>query len=70
MKKTGSKKSRETVPLKEQTLCVLMDFYAVSIIFFEYKFSRSVIEECTHFFNDTATTEIYTILFVGSVRCV
>ena len=22
------------------------------------------------FFNDTATTEIYTILFVGSVRCV
>eukprot|EP00828_Plagiopyla_frontata_P040347 TRINITY_DN544_c0_g1_i4.p3 TRINITY_DN544_c0_g1~~TRINITY_DN544_c0_g1_i4.p3 ORF type:complete len:111 (-),score=29.11 TRINITY_DN544_c0_g1_i4:40-372(-) len=26
---------------------------------------------CTFFFfNDTATTEIYTILFVGSVRCV
>ena len=24
----------------------------------------------TKFFNDTATTEIYTILFVGSVRCV
>ena len=24
----------------------------------------------TTFFNDTATTEIYTILFVGSVRCV
>ena len=24
----------------------------------------------TAFFNDTATTEIYTILFVGSVRCV
>ena len=23
-----------------------------------------------NFFNDTATTEIYTILFVGSVRCV
>ena len=23
-----------------------------------------------YFFNDTATTEIYTILFVGSVRCV
>ncbi len=22
------------------------------------------------FFNDTATTEIYTFLFVGSVRCV
>jgi len=22
------------------------------------------------FFNDTPTTEIYTILFVGSVRCV
>ena len=22
------------------------------------------------YFNDTATTEIYTILFVGSVRCV
>ena len=24
----------------------------------------------SEFFNDTATTEIYTILFVGSVRCV
>ena len=26
--------------------------------------------EKKNFFNDTATTEIYTILFVGSVRCV
>ena len=27
-------------------------------------------KEIEFFFNDTATTEIYTILFVGSVRCV
>ena len=27
-------------------------------------------EEMFNHFNDTATTEIYTILFVGSVRCV
>ena len=27
-------------------------------------------QELKDFFNDTATTEIYTILFVGSVRCV
>eukprot|EP00828_Plagiopyla_frontata_P018187 TRINITY_DN2339_c0_g1_i1.p2 TRINITY_DN2339_c0_g1~~TRINITY_DN2339_c0_g1_i1.p2 ORF type:complete len:124 (-),score=27.90 TRINITY_DN2339_c0_g1_i1:20-391(-) len=33
-------------------------FLSVSICFFFF------------FFNDTATTEIYTILFVGSVRCV
>ena len=28
------------------------------------------VHETKPFFNDTATTEIYTILFVGSVRCV
>ena len=27
-------------------------------------------ESIYFFFNDTATTEVYTILFVGSVRCV
>ena len=27
-------------------------------------------KEIANFFNDTATTEIYTSLFVGSVRCV
>eukprot|EP00828_Plagiopyla_frontata_P044286 TRINITY_DN718_c0_g1_i4.p1 TRINITY_DN718_c0_g1~~TRINITY_DN718_c0_g1_i4.p1 ORF type:complete len:155 (-),score=22.37 TRINITY_DN718_c0_g1_i4:74-538(-) len=36
--------------------CVLHACFRVSVFFF--------------FFNDTATTEIYTILFVGSVRCV
>ena len=30
----------------------------------------SLIIIITGIFNDTATTEIYTILFVGSVRCV
>ena len=28
------------------------------------------LRDCKFHFNDTATTEIYTILFVGSVRCV
>ena len=31
-------------------------------------YSEKVIDH--FFFNDTATTEIYTSLFVGSVRCV
>ena len=31
---------------------------------------RSIVDELGFAFNDTATTEIYTILFVGSVRCV
>ena len=33
-----------------------------------YLVCRLLLEK--NFFNDTATTEIYTILFVGSVRCV
>src|SRR5674476_1388073 len=32
--------------------------------------SQSPIINSSFFFNDTATTEIYTSLFVGSVRCV
>ena len=32
--------------------------------------SKKAAELADTFFNDTATTEIYTILFVGSVRCV
>ena len=34
--------------------------------------STTVVAYLLHYaiFNDTATTEIYTILFVGSVRCV
>ena len=36
-----------------------------------YLGSKAVISALTSpFFNDTATTEIYTSLFVGSVRCV
>ena len=34
------------------------------------KLSMQVDTEARKFFNDTATTEIYTSLFVGSVRCV
>ena len=30
--------------------------------------NNSIINYCEKIFNDTATTEIYTILFVGSVR--
>ena len=32
----------------------------------QYRYPKAISEV----FNDTATTEIYTILFVGSVRCV
>ena len=34
------------------------------------KISTNDAELITNSFNDTATTEIYTSLFVGSVRCV
>ena len=37
---------------------------------FIIKERRRVARSYDFFFNDTATTEIYTILFVGSVRCV
>ena len=36
----------------------------------EKSFSEYTSGTCNIFFNDTATTEIYTSLFVGSVRCV
>ena len=32
--------------------------------------TRKVAEQFAYFFNDTATTEIYTLHIVGSVRCV
>ena len=44
---------------------VASDAMVLNLSPFEVKY-----EENRQFFNDTATTEIYTILFVGSVRCV
>ena len=39
--------------------------YGVGVTDFSIGFGKEIFG-----FNDTATTEIYTILFVGSVRCV
>eukprot|EP00831_Metopus_contortus_P062480 TRINITY_DN54613_c0_g1_i1.p2 TRINITY_DN54613_c0_g1~~TRINITY_DN54613_c0_g1_i1.p2 ORF type:complete len:147 (+),score=17.92 TRINITY_DN54613_c0_g1_i1:2-442(+) len=54
------------------TVLVLNTRAMTSILIFVFYFSsidRSIIFSC-FFFNDTATTEIYTRSIVGSVRCV
>src|SRR5665647_499402 len=50
-----SEPTRRT-PISYAVFCLKKKTFHISAVFF--------------FFNDTATTEIYTSLFVGSVRCV
>ena len=70
----GKKLGRRRISRSSPNRCFARTFNAVSYTHLRahetdsYLVCRLLLEK--NFFNDTATTEIYTSLFVGSVRCV